>query len=242
MSQLVIEQRFCGPPDCGNGGYTAGLLASLLPGPVEVTLRAPAPLDIALRHELRDGRALLTTEEGTLIAEAVPLEFELATPAPVSFEGARHATEAFIGFHEHPYPGCFVCGTRRLPQHGPGLSLFPGAVAQRHGGPEVVASPFVPGPEWCDAESAVRPELVWAALDCPSWFGHAAFANHNKPILLGRLAVSIARRPSVQEHCVVLGWSLGQEGRRIQCGSALFGADGGCLAYARSTWIELKVS
>jgi hypothetical protein len=177
-----------------------------------------------------------------LIAEATALELQLPTPAPISFEAARHATEAFIGHYEHPYPGCFVCGTRRLAQHGPGLSLFPGAVAQTHGGPEVVASPFVPSAEWCDHDGQLRPEFVWAALDCPSWFGHAAFAEHNKPILLGRLAVRIVRRPGLHEHCVVLGWSLGQEGRRIQCGSALYGADESCIAFARSTWIELKPS
>lgn len=240
MGSLIIAQRFCGPPECGNGGYTAGLLASAFAGPAEVTLRAPAPLDVELMQEAGEARARLLTREGALIAEAVPLEFELATPPPVSFEGARHATEAFIGFYEHPYPGCFVCGTRRLPQHGAGLGLFPGALARTHPGPEVVASPFVPSREWCDQDDKLRPEFVWAALDCPSWFGHAAFADHNKPILLGRLAVNIVRRPHLNEHCVVLGWSLGQEGRRIQCGSALYGADQECVAFARSTWIELK--
>jgi len=36
---VVIARRFCGPPDTGNGGYSAGLLAQSLRGPIEVTLR-----------------------------------------------------------------------------------------------------------------------------------------------------------------------------------------------------------
>jgi hypothetical protein len=240
MNTLVIAPRFCGPPDCGNGGYTAGCLASLVSGAAEVTLRAPAPLATELVHERRGDGAVLRTGEGTLIAEATPVSFELPLPRPVSFDSARHASEAFVGFHEHPYPACFVCGPRRSAEQGEGLCLFPGAVAQAVSDPPVVAAPFVPARDLCDDEGKLRPEFVWAALDCPSWFGHAAFAERTRPILLGRLAVHIVRRPAVHERCVVLGWGLGQEGRRIACGSALLDADGACLAYARSTWIELK--
>ena len=32
---LVIAPRFCGPPNIGNGGYTAGLIAAYLDGPAE---------------------------------------------------------------------------------------------------------------------------------------------------------------------------------------------------------------
>jgi hypothetical protein len=253
MNTLVIAPRFCGPPDCGNGGYTAGRLAGLLSGPVEVTLRAPAPLATELVQELRAAsdagapdvrteRAVLRTHDGTLIAEAAPVAFQLQLPVPPSFDAARHASEAFIGFQEHPYPGCFVCGHQRSASQGAGLSLFPGAVVQSVYAPPVVAAPFVPAGDLGDDAGLLRPEFVWAALDCPSWFGHAAFAPSKRTILLGRIAVHIERRPALRERCVVMGWGLGQEGRRIQCASALFDADGACLAYARSTWIELKES
>ena len=40
---IRIDRRFCGPPDSGNGGYVAGLLARELGGSdVPVTLRLPA--------------------------------------------------------------------------------------------------------------------------------------------------------------------------------------------------------
>lgn len=47
---ITIADRFRGPPKSENGGYVAGLAASLLntDSPVEVTLRSPIPLDSPL--------------------------------------------------------------------------------------------------------------------------------------------------------------------------------------------------
>ena len=51
MPAVMIPRRFNGPPDSGNGGYSCGVVAALLDAPaVEVTLRAPPPLE----RELRD--------------------------------------------------------------------------------------------------------------------------------------------------------------------------------------------
>lgn len=237
MSSLHIASRFCGPPHCGNGGYVAGRLATLISGAAEVTLRLPAPLDAELSLEPSAEGAHLTSLNGALIAEAKPIAFELALPRAVSFAEAEQATRGFLGFREHPYPGCFVCGTQR-DASAAGLALFPGPIA----GEQVVAAPFQPAPDLCDAQGTLRDEFIWAALDCPSWFGHASFATEIATILLGRLAITIVERPRSQQRCVVQGWSLGREGRRIQCGSALFAENGRCLAYARSTWIELKAA
>jgi hypothetical protein len=233
-----IDHRFCGPPQSGNGGYTCGLVASVLEGAVEVTLRAPPPLDTELTLASVDGGAVLRGPDGSVLAEGKPVTLELALPQPVSFEEAERASPHYIGFREHPYPGCFVCGPARAPENGPGLGLFAGAVT----GQRVVAAPWQPARELCDASGLVRKEFVWASLDCPSWFGHAAFAERVPTILLGRLTANVLRCPASGERCVVQGWGLGQEGRRILCGSALFGEDGACLAYARATWVELKGS
>ena len=59
--KVRIDHRFCGPPDSGNGGYVAGMVARALGGSeVEVTLRAPPPLDVALdlRSDGRGSRAV----------------------------------------------------------------------------------------------------------------------------------------------------------------------------------------
>ena len=53
--EIVVDERFCGPPDSANGGYTCGLLAGVLTGPAQVTLRSPPPSGRALRVESGPG-------------------------------------------------------------------------------------------------------------------------------------------------------------------------------------------
>ena len=52
--EITIAKRFCGPPTSGNGGYSSGRVAALVGNPAEITLRAPPPLDAALRVERTD--------------------------------------------------------------------------------------------------------------------------------------------------------------------------------------------
>jgi hypothetical protein len=86
----------------------------------------------------------------------------------------------------------------------------------------------------------VQTRFVWSALDCPGWFGYASFVEDAPRVLLGRLAAEVVRAPRAGESCVVVGWAMGREGRKISCGTALFDARGAALARARSTWIVLK--
>jgi hypothetical protein len=39
--QVIIDPRFRGPPDSGHGGYVCGVVAGLIDGTAEVTLRRP---------------------------------------------------------------------------------------------------------------------------------------------------------------------------------------------------------
>ncbi len=233
QQEVIIDARFRGPPTSANGGYTCGLLAALIPGTAEVTLRAPPPLDVPLALTRRDDQSVVLTQGEQLIAEAQPIELALAPPDAVSFAEATEAARGFPGFRDHPYPSCFVCGPQRA--QGDGLRLHPGPVRGR----QVAAAPWIPTPDLCAADGAVLPRFVWAALDCPSWWGHASFAPIGPRILLGRLALELKERPRAGECYVVLGWPLGRTGRRIFCGSALVDAEGRHLAWARATWIEL---
>src|SRR5260221_2026725 len=69
MTSIIIDKRYCGPPNSGNGGYVCGRLAQHISGGAEVTLRAPPPLDKQLdvvatdegSWELRDGAAVLAS-------------------------------------------------------------------------------------------------------------------------------------------------------------------------------------
>jgi hypothetical protein len=92
---IIIDPRFCGPRDSGNGGYVCGLLAAQFDGPVEVTLWKPAPLGRSLHLQpADDGFVLMDDDE--IVAEAAP-------PAP-SFETAVQASKSYRGFETHPLP------------------------------------------------------------------------------------------------------------------------------------------
>jgi hypothetical protein len=226
---LVIDARSCGPPDSGNGGYVCGLVGAVLGGPVEVTLRRPPPIGRPLlRRATEGGFALFDGEE--LVAETAPARLELDVPDPVHPGDAREAARSYPGFARHPFPTCFVCGPQR--EQGDGLRIFPGPVTGR----DVVAAPWTPGRTLANGEGLVRPEFVWAALDCPG-----AFANGfpEIPMVLGRLAVKLIRPVRFGQPFVVVGWSEGSEGRKRFAGTALLGDDGKILAQAKATWIIL---
>ena len=213
---MIIPPRYHGPPDSANGGYAAGLLSEALGGGFEVTLKRPPPVGVDLDlvgNELR--------LDDVVIAEARrATESVLDAPEPVSLEEAREASKRYAGFEHHAYPTCFTCG----PERDDGLRIFPGPVEGRDG---VVASPWTP--------REVRPEIVWAALDCPG--GWAVDDFQREGVLLGRMAAAIAAMPAPDTPAVVMGWRLGEDGRKRYAGSALYTAEGELLAAARSTWI-----
>ncbi len=231
---VIIERRFCGPLDSANGGYACGMVASLLDGPAEVTLRSPPPLDSALDVGRADGRVRVLAA-GQLVAEAKSTVLAIDPPPPPSFAEATAATKRYPWWDTHPYPMCFVCGPKRTP--GDGLCIYPGAVEGR----EIAAAPFVPDTTLIDENGRVRPEIVWATLDCPSWFGFHCFHEFKEGLmLLGRLAVRIDERPRAGDRCICVGWFLGREGRKMHCGSALYSEAGALLAVGKATWIVLQ--
>jgi len=127
---IVIGGQFNGPPRSANGGYASGLLAQEVDADtVEVTLRAPPPLNVPLRIERADGAAIRVLHENALIADARPSDLDVAAdvPAPVTWEEAAAAAKLYRGLTNHPSPTCLTCGMNREP--GDGLRLFTGAVA-----------------------------------------------------------------------------------------------------------------
>jgi len=212
---LLIHERFRGPEASANGGYTCGRIAALAGVPVEVTLRRPPPLGVVLRVE--EGRVLDGDE---LVAEFEPAEVELELPPPPGWEAAVEAQRPDPG---SLFPHCFVCGFRRPPDEG--LHIHPGPVA---GGP-LVAAPWVPRAD------TSAPEFVWCALDCPG--AYACGLTERGTLVLGRMAARVLRVPEPGERCVVAGWPLGADGRKLGAGTALW-SGGELLGYARATWIE----
>jgi hypothetical protein len=158
-----------------------------------------------------------------VVAEARRVErVDLDVPeTPPSVSEAERASREYAGFHDHAFATCFVCGPLR--PEGDGLRIFAGPLGDGR-----VASP------WTPRES--RRELVWAVLDCPGAFA-VGFSGRGE-MLLGRLAGEVLRVPRVGETCVVVGWPLGEDGRKRSAGTAVFGPAGELLGRARATWIE----
>ena len=90
------------------------------------------------------------------------------------------------------------------------------------------------------ADGTLRPEFIWAALDCAGGVGGIGDAPlDGLPFVLGRLSVQMLGSVTPGEPHVVIGWPVGYEGRKVFAGSAIFTRDGHLTARARATWIRL---
>jgi hypothetical protein len=217
---ILIARRFRGPLTSANGGYAAGLLAEHVDaGAVEVMLRLPPPLERPL-HVQRSSDGVVLLDGDAVIAEAKPAELELnppnVTPAEAEAGRQRHVRLGNEVFFE-----CFSCGVR---PEGDGLAIYAGEVPGRHG---VLATPWT-------ARDVSTP-VVWAAIDCVG--AYAVDAPGRGDSVLGRMTARIERAPRDGERCVVLGWPLGEEGRKLFAGTALLGERGETLAVAQQVWI-----
>ncbi len=147
QKHITIPERFRGPPTSGNGGYVAGAFAEQVQQnpdqAIEVTLRAPIPLNAAMsvhRHDAAD-RASVTIEidadstsalstTKTLIAEVRLQPFSLDIPTPPTYQQAlaiRHLAVPLQQRQDSPMPGslglhpiCFCCGAG----HPTGLQVY----------------------------------------------------------------------------------------------------------------------
>jgi hypothetical protein len=233
--QVTIENRFRGPEESGNGGYSCGVLARYVgPRLAEVTLRLPPPLDHPMDVEQVDGGKALLRDGDSLVAEAEAIDgFELAVPDPVDVEEAKAARENSPLHRHHPFPGCFVCG----PERGPGDGL--GVVCGPIGSAQFVASPWEVDDSVPVEDGAVAAEIVWSVLDCPGGLS-GMLVPEVGTCMLGRLAARIHEPIEPGRTYVAIGWPIDHEGRKVHAGSAIFSADGELLADALATWIELK--
>ncbi len=236
---LVIPSRFCGPSGSGNGGYVCGRIAACLDGPATVTLRRPPPLATPMVIERDHRGSVRVLLGGTLVAEAAPAPdspaLELPRPVPVAAAraaGARSRLRLHPG--EHPFPACFVCGPERA--RGDGLRIMVGPVAGR----DMSADLWYPDEALAGPDGYVRPEFLWAALDCAGGIALADAAPSDLPHVLGRLSARQIAPVKAGEPHIVAGWRLAEDGRKLTAGSALFTATGRAVGAARATWIRLR--
>ena len=229
--EVHIPHRFRGPPASGNGGYVVGLVAEWIEGPAEVTLLAPPPLDVPL-HRRRDDAEVMLFDAARNYASGRPLdrvpEFEL--PAPPGEDELEAAAMSFPGPSGHPIPGCFVCGTERGP--GDGLCIYPGESPHR----DVAVAEWTPSEELADEHGHVLERFVWAALDCPSYFG---LCEPRPLALLARLAGWIERPVTPGDRLRITAWELSREGRKHHSATVIHDEAGEVVALAKALWIEV---
>lgn len=228
-----MPARFCGPPASGNGGWTAGALAALLPGtgtgPVTVSLRHPPPLDVPMevrRDAGADGGPVSLHHGEALVATATPDPGAVLGPVPpVGPEEARAAAASYAGLAHHPFGSCYSCGTAREP--GDGLRIFPGPA-----GPGLTAAPWTPGG---DADAGT----TWAAIDCA---GAWAADVDERAIVLGRMTAHVLAAPEPGVEHVVVGQVRGEDGRKVRTAASLYDAAGGLVATAEHLWITVDAA
>ncbi|MGZ4495729.1 MAG: hypothetical protein ACXVWU_13580 [Nocardioides sp.] len=250
---LIIATRFRGPARSGNGGWTAGSLAEQVPAPggetaptIEVTLRQPPPLEVALDVEtlpadaVTGGPLTVLTFGGSRIAEAREVDAVLDPVEAVEPAAAEAAMSRYAGLRSHPFPGCFACGTDRA--EGDGLRIFPGPVD----GPDTVASLWRPDPSLAevsdlldDGIARVGVAATWAALDCVGGWSEDL---EGRPSVLGRMTARVDALPVVGETHVVVGRRLRSDGRKTFTASTLYDADGRVVATAAHVWVAVDPS
>lgn len=237
---LIIESRFNGPPGSGNGGYVGGALAGRYTqafggdGTVEITLRAPVPVDRPLAV-VRDGAALLLRDGGTLICEARAgsLAQLVPPPPPADWREVLRCGEVGGSGDDSDFNRCVVCGRGRAV--GDGLRVF-GAPGPGRGHS---LSCYVPHANHADPEGCIRPEFVWGTLDCPGAWA-AQDPDDHRPALTGRMTARVIDPPRVGERCAVVGWKIGEDGRKLYSGTALYTEGGRLCAIGACTWIVLR--
>lgn len=232
---VVIERRFRGPPESANGGYSCGLVAAALePDPaIEVTLRAPPPLERTLTLETGDGKATLRDGD-LLIAEGSAVEEpQLEIPPAVSIPEAEAARRDSPLYEQHAFPSCFVCGPEReIPD---GMRVICGPVPGREA--ELVAAPWETAGWMAGADGAIRRELVWSALDCPSGLAPLVIPDRPAMSVLGRLTAMLPGSIEAGPTYVAAGWPIARDDRKLHTGSAILTTAGEPLAWARAIWI-----
>jgi len=230
-AKLVIDERFRGPKDSGNGGYSCGLAGVRAGNPAEGRLRRPPPLARPLLVET-DDRVVRLKDGDDVVAEAKPIQsLELEVPKPVAFADAEASAAPL---DPHFFCECFVCGPDRAAHDG--LRIFAGQVADRDG---IFAGPWVPDESLADPTvvTDVAGEFVWAALDCPTSVPVIPLLPPDRVVVLGTLAVDRREPVRVGERYVLMSWLESRGDKACTGGAAVLGEAGNVCAVSRGTWV-----
>jgi hypothetical protein len=104
QQDILIQERFRGPPDSANGGYVCGLVAGIIGGAAEVTLRRPPPIGKALVVRRFDDGGVAIIDGEAVVAQGVSAEVEVEAPEPVGLSDAVEAARRYPWVHPPSLP------------------------------------------------------------------------------------------------------------------------------------------
>lgn len=225
---VSIRRSFNGPRGSANGGFAAGTFASLLAGDATVVLRHRIPLGRKMSVAEDGAGGLLVVRGRRTLAEVHPRRSAIAPPPvlPTLRQAERASTRDLLTHERNPFSWCYVCSAHRRD----GLGVVPNPL---DGQPDMLAALFR-APR---SHALLPPELVWAALDCPSYPAEAFAAR--RIALLGTIAVEQYRSIRGGERLAIVGWTISRGTRSTVTGSGMVDASGQLVAAAQATWVDL---
>ncbi|MFP4148462.1 MAG: hypothetical protein ACLFV0_03140 [Nitriliruptoraceae bacterium] len=248
VRELSIPDGLDGPPGILQGGFAAGLLASVaraadpygapLTG-IEARLHAPTPLARGVQARLRaaDGPARTEVEvrDGAQLLVSGVVELAGHEPPPTGLDLLELArTPLPEPVPQQEYPTCVVCGPQ--PRHPVGQRLHP-----RFGPAGTIVQPWIPSQE-LGTGGTVDELLVAAVLDCPTVW--AAIAELRDAGYLGALLAGFRvvhhREVPVDEPVRVVARLDGLDGRKVRARSAVVDEDG--VVYAVASALHVAVT
>lgn len=239
-SGVIIDGRFQGPTGIGQGGWTSHRFASAVGVPLDVSIRAPIPLDTELDVVRDDGdqwRLTTRSESGepgqTIMLGSPRTSIDIATP-PVAIDAAAAARRGFAHLDgDHSVPNCFSCGTQPDSMRVHSAPLGDGT--DRYATDWTI-------PLWADTPDGVDEGVVWAALDCAAaWY--VAGSRGQRVAYTVQYAVEVLGRFVAGETYALVAWpgdgDAEWDGRKRHAASAAFDSDGTCLAKSTSFWVSV---
>lgn len=230
----MIDRRFRGPRQSGNGGVSAGLAAGFVDGPASVRLRRPPALGKPL--QLRRAEGVVQVVDGEdVIMEAVAASYPVEPPIDDDVLERTFKRGTTPMPETHRAPECFVCGPRE-----DGLRIF----ARHLPGTRVWSTVWIPDESVSSTGAAVDAHVVWGALDCPAGFAvvQGGLAEVTFFPALAKLTATLERPVPVGRPVAVFGWPISEDERRVNGGTAIVDTHGAILASAYAEHARLPLN
>lgn len=240
VDNMILSQRFCGPPKTGNGGFTAGILVEAVgTNAAEIRLLNPTPVETSIILESQKGQqGAIYDDSKKILATLKSISVEdfpdYKLPIVPDLEDAKKISAFYPGFTTHPFPTCFVCGPKR--EVNDGMRIFVGPAPEQIGFENLMVGHWLPDETVVSESGVVRDAVIWGALDCPG--GFSAVLDEPQLIVLSKIRGKIIERPKTGENYIVMSWRLQKMSRAFKVMTAIFKSDSKSLmAIAEALWL-----